>query len=428
MRAAREIFAELLLDDRAPERSGLRLIEWAAFCGASGVVIPHHCRGGSVAEILAKAAADRELPCVAGPVKDAYTDALPHPWRALAAALGGRKVVKGLTLNRSLGGPPHAGGLYPHEFRELVTMAGPAAPLSAGDGALEHAQSLVAKGPLKAGTLLKPDLLEARPGLFGITADEVERLNDVKLLFDRAAGGRITFGMIEPMSGRSAGTPLWLTRTLSALRHQQRPPKEIIVVDNESTDETVGIAERFGCRVLSISDRKFSYGGALNAGIAASGQPWVVSLSAHCIPVHDRWLETFAHQVEAPFAAAAYGRQEPLPDSNHYDKRDLWTTFGEERRVQVGRDFFFHNANSLINRAVWERIPFDESLNGVEDRDWAKKVLSDGFHLVYQPLASVHHYHGIHQGRDAQRSRRVVKVIEFIQQRDPALELAQQQE
>lgn len=36
----REIFAYLTLDEREPKRSGLRLIEWAAVCGANGVIIP----------------------------------------------------------------------------------------------------------------------------------------------------------------------------------------------------------------------------------------------------------------------------------------------------------------------------------------------------------------------------------------------------
>jgi hypothetical protein len=119
--------------------------------------------------------------------------------------------------------------------------------------------------------------------------------------------------------------------------------------------------------------------------------------------------------------AAVYGRQEPLPDSDDFDKRDLWTTFGVERRLQR-QDYFFHNANSMIRRSIWQRIPFDEGLNGVEDRDWAKKVLALGHEIVYEPLASVAHHHGIHQGRNVERCRRVVKVIEFIQKRNQAME------
>jgi len=253
------------------------------------------------------------------------------------------------------------------------------------------------------------------------------------MLYDCQPGEPITFGMIDPLRMSTRGTPLelsvvirakneghWLRRSLSALIHQQHPPKEIIVVDNDSSDDTVAIASSFGCRVLTIHDDEFSFGRALNRGIAATETEWVISLSAHGIPLHDRWLSAFAVERAQSFTAAVYGRQEPLPDSSDFDKRDLWTTFGQERRVQYyAQDYFFHNANSMIRKSVWERMPFDEGLKGLEDRDWAKKVLAVGRQIVYTPLASVHHYHGIHQGRNEARARRVVKVIELIQQREP---------
>ena len=108
-----------------------------------------------------------------------------------------------------------------------------------------------------------------------------------------------------------------------------------------------------------------------------------------------------------------YGRQLPLPDSHAFDKRDLWTTFGVERRVQQS-DYFFHNANSMIRRADWARVGFDETISGVEDRDWARRMLARGRRIVYEPLAAVYHHHGIHQGLDPQRAERVVKVIQMI--------------
>ena len=390
-----------------------------------------------------------------------YSDRQPEPWRALNSALAHAPViVKGLTLNRSLGGEEHQGSLYPDEFACLVEfvrdhertahqseeslieaphLEGPASHHS--NGIARRIESLVAARPLSAGSLVEPGDLKAVPGLVGLTASTASRLVGRRLLFDRQPDEPITFGVMEPWLGRSSGQPMdvavviraknegaWLRRSLAALLHQRRPPKEIIVVDNDSTDDTAAVAAQFAqqadVRVRAITDREFSFGRALNRGIAATSTPWVVSLSAHCVPVHDRWLEALlVRQCERPFAAGVYGRQEPLPDMTDFDKRDLWTTFGPEPRDQRGQDYFFHNANSLIRKEVWARIPFDESLNGVEDRDWAKKVLADGYHLMYTPLASVHHYHGIHQGRNEARARRVVKVIELIQQRDPATEL-----
>jgi hypothetical protein len=67
----------------------------------------------------------------------------------------------------------------------------------------------------------------------------------------------------------------------------------------------------------------------------------------------------------------------------------------------------------MIRRSVWARHPFNEELNGLEDRMWAKQVVAEGQVIVYEPLASVFHHHGIHQGRDEKRAERVVRVIEM---------------
>jgi glycosyltransferase involved in cell wall biosynthesis len=188
----------------------------------------------------------------------------------------------------------------------------------------------------------------------------------------------------------------------------------VVVVDNMSTDGTIAIAEEFGCHIVRIDDRQFSFGRAINLGIAASTGELIAILSGHCIPVNEQWLSCFAAAFTDDLVAGVYGRQEPLPDSDAFDKRDLWTTFGVERRIQM-QDMFFHNANSIIRRRIWEDVPFDEEISGVEDRDWAKKVLARGHKIVYEPSASVYHHHGIHQGRNVARAERVVRVIELIQ-------------
>lgn len=422
------IVADLRLDEREPERSGLRLIEWAAACGASGVITSQVSR--ALAERFAQEARARGLEWYAA-----------APSRRPEAPV----LTKALTLNRSLGGPSHAGSLYPDEFAGLVAvireheavLAGTPSPgQDAGaQTPLALTPSLVARRPLRRGAVVAADDLKVIPELRGISAARLPELVGRRLLFDREPEEGITFGVLEPWTPMAQGgepaevsiviraknEAAWLRRSLPALRLQSRPPAEIIVVDNASADETAAVARAFGCRVLPIADEEFKFGVALNRGIAAAKRRWVVSLSAHCVPVHDRWLEALlAPGHEAAFTAGVYGRQEPLPDTGDFDKRDLWTTFGVEPRVQRGRDFFFHNANSLIRRDVWQRLPFDEVQNGVEDRDWAKRALQEGYRILYEPLASVHHWHGIHQGRNEERAKRVVKVIELIQQHEPA--------
>ncbi len=214
---------------------------------------------------------------------------------------------------------------------------------------------------------------------------------------------------------RAKNEEKWLASCLNAVAGQDCPAIEIIVVDNDSTDRSRDIAQRAGATLVTISDRDFNYSRALNQGIRASTGELVAILSGHCIPVNERWLSALAMHFADPEVVAVYGRQEPLPDSRSTDKRDLWTTFGLDRKVQK-RDYFFHNANSMIRRRVWEGIPFNEAIHGVEDQDWAKKVLRNGARIIYEPLASVFHHHGIHHGQNEERAARVVRVLQLIQQ------------
>lgn len=213
---------------------------------------------------------------------------------------------------------------------------------------------------------------------------------------------------------RTKNEEAWIGQVLAAVSRQVDVERDVVVVDNASTDQTVAVASRYCCRVVSISDRDFSHGRALNIGVKETDAELVAILSGHCIPANQRWLMRLAANFSQPSIAGVYGRQEPLPDSSAFDKRDLWTTFGRDRRIQR-QDHFFHNANSMVRRAVWEQMPFNEDLPGVEDRDWARRVQALGWQIAYEPHASVYHHHGIHQGRDEGRAARVARVIELIQ-------------
>ncbi|MBI4184354.1 MAG: glycosyltransferase [Proteobacteria bacterium] len=207
----------------------------------------------------------------------------------------------------------------------------------------------------------------------------------------------------------------WIGSCLNAVANQDHAEVEVVVVDDASSDATPAIARRFGARVIAYGETGFNYSRALNLGIAAASKPLVAVLSAHCVPANEQWLARLAMHFHDPKVAAVYGRQEPLPDSHSFDKRDLWTTFGLDRKVQK-RDFFFHNANAMIRRARWREIPFNEAIHGVEDQDWAKKVLNAGGRIVYEPTASVFHHHGIHHALSEERAARQVRIIELIRQ------------
>jgi rhamnosyltransferase len=212
---------------------------------------------------------------------------------------------------------------------------------------------------------------------------------------------------------RTKNEERWIAHCLAMLFKQDYSDFEVILVDNASTDHTVQVAKRFPI-AATININKYLPGYALNEGIRASKGRFIVCLSAHCIPKEENWLSCLRRNFsDDDRVVGVYGRQLPLSFSNTLDKRDLLIVFGQDRRVQV-KDYFFHNANSMLRRDVWEQYPFDEEATNIEDRIWGKAVTGAGFHIVYDPDAAVYHHHGLHQGNAPQRAKGVVSIIERI--------------
>jgi rhamnosyltransferase len=169
---------------------------------------------------------------------------------------------------------------------------------------------------------------------------------------------------------------------------------DILVVDSGSTDSTIEIANSHGARIAEVAPADFDYSRALNVGIAGVRGELVVSLSAHAIPLDDRWLERMTDHFEDPRVAGVSSRQVPWPNAPWQEVKRLARAFGPERRLhsqESPHEVAFSNAASVIRRSAWEEQPF--TLPAVEDLDWAQRVVAAGWTVVYEPECAVYHSH-----------------------------------
>ncbi len=205
----------------------------------------------------------------------------------------------------------------------------------------------------------------------------------------------------------------WINHCLEMIYKQDFEDFEVILVDNLSIDNTVQIAKRYPVKkIINIQD--FLPGLALNMGIRESVGEYIVCLSAHCIPKNNHWLKKLlANFKNNKTLAGVYGRQLPVSFTDPIDKRDLLITFGRDKRIQI-KDYFFHNANSMLRRDVWDEFPFNEKATNIEDRIWGKQVTESGYQIIYDPEPAVYHHHGLHQGNTLKRLKGVVSIIEEL--------------
>ena len=210
---------------------------------------------------------------------------------------------------------------------------------------------------------------------------------------------------------RTKNEERWISSCLRSIYQQSYKNVEVVLVDNESTDMTVKKAKEFPVKLISI--KGFLPGKSINDGIKASSGDYIVCISGHCIPTNNEWLGRLIKELNNPDVAGVYGRQQPFSYSSDLDKRDLLTVFGPDKKVQI-KDSFFHNANSAFTKKIWEKFPFDETVSNVEDRVWGQEVINAGYKIIYEPNASVFHWHGIHHDLNLTRANHVVNVLESI--------------
>ena len=205
-------------------------------------------------------------------------------------------------------------------------------------------------------------------------------------------------------------------RCIETLRGQQGGFElDVLVVDSGSTDSTLEIARDRGARILELAPTEFDYSKALNLGIESVRGDLIVSLSAHAIPADERFLERLTAPFEDPKVAGVAARQVPWPDAPWQEVRRLQDQFTTTPRVFSGADgdeILFSNAASGIRRTVWSGEPF--TLPAVEDLEWARRVVSRGWKIVYEPEAAVYHSHDEDPRAQAQR------LIDLSRAADPA--------
>jgi len=179
-------------------------------------------------------------------------------------------------------------------------------------------------------------------------------------------------------------------RKLLGILSNQTTEHEVIVVDSGSTDDTIEVANEYGCIVEKCIP--FTYGKALNIGIKKAKFNYICNLSAHCFPTKTTYLKTMVDNFNHNRIAGVYSKQLPTEDANVLDKRNLSIIFRDEKLYQQ-KDSFFNNASSMIRKDIWKYVDFDEEIKAWEDIKWSNEVQAMNYIIVYEPEAEVYHYH-----------------------------------
>lgn len=187
---------------------------------------------------------------------------------------------------------------------------------------------------------------------------------------------------------------------LDALAQQSRPPDEVVVVDNASTDGTAQVASGFRGRLPGL---RVVMGGRLGEPVArnrsleeATGEVLAFT-DADCVPQAD-WLQNAVRALwEWPDCAAVAGRVVGHQPRRLTERYLSVTAFPTPCAPAVWEGVglpppTFYTANLVIRRAALERVgAFDPTLATGCDVDLCVRLLRTGYRVLYDPRLVVAH-------------------------------------
>jgi rhamnosyltransferase len=183
-----------------------------------------------------------------------------------------------------------------------------------------------------------------------------------------------------------------LERLLRILGRQTMLP-EVIVVDNESTDGSAEVAAANGANVVHLPKPDFTYGHAINVGVANASADIIVMLSSHSVPLGGQFIENCLKPFrDEKVAAAGCLRMDNFDDEildaiegMQIDIKQSWLdskTLTGPVNWDIDLTLFPANNGCAFRKSVWQQIPFDEHLEASEDMLWCYRVLNAGYRIA----------------------------------------------
>lgn len=195
----------------------------------------------------------------------------------------------------------------------------------------------------------------------------------------------------------------------SVIDHLPVNETEVIVCDNESTDDSMHVVSLFNDRIdiktHTISKKDYTPGRALNTCFGLAQNNIVMVLSAHCqilkFNLDDRnsALSPSIYEIFESGYSAAFGKQFPIYRGKKISRRYVWSNFTDtslpvENPISDNEDrYFLHNAFCIYRREEVLAYPFDETLSGKEDRYWASSLVERRGKYLYNPYMQCNHFY-----------------------------------
>ena len=184
----------------------------------------------------------------------------------------------------------------------------------------------------------------------------------------------------------------WLAETLESALAQTWPGKEIIVINDGSTDGSLAVAQQFAARGVRVIDQpNRGASAARNHGLRVARGEFIQFLDADDLVSPDKVAAQIALLRTRPagtVATCAWGRFQTDPTTAQFVDTAVFRDFAPVDFLVLAGDTgaMMHPSCWLLPRAVAERAgPWDESLSLNDDGEYFCRVLLASAGMAFCP-------------------------------------------
>ena len=213
------------------------------------------------------------------------------------------------------------------------------------------------------------------------------------------------------------GGPEFKKNLIRIIKQKGIPNREIIVLDNNSSDDTSTFAKKMRCRLYHIKENEFGHGKTRAFGVTKASGEYIIYTGQDVYIDNPYGLCKLVNFMKKCNLHAASGIQKPNQSADcyaiwqnyyHYKilnpkKRSIYYK-GTNYTKETFSDLSFINKRKLLciddviscyKKDIFNKVNFDRNLDFAEDADIAKKIILSGKNIGITSQTVVLHSHNI---------------------------------